>query len=207
MTLKLRLKKLENEKQILLDELQNERKFNGNKLIEDQEELKNNVILSGISNECDDLVSVVAALGSEMDSNLVINKEDIETVERLFIQKAGIPVEKIIKRIPIVVVFKNFDTKVKYLKARKDKKIIYSDECKFPGENTKIFVQDQLSRYNQSLMKAARQLRMNNVIKYAWVQNSKVLIRKEDGFKIVWIRNMLDLTQFNDGSNNQANTE
>lgn len=205
-TMDVRLKKLENEKQVLIEELQNERKYNGGKTIDNQEELKNNVVISGISNECTNLVSAVVDLGNGMDVNLGVTQGDFLTVERLFIQKDEVPDDKKIKRIPIVAVFKDFETKVKYLQARKQKKVIYSDECKFPGDNTKIFVQDQLSKYNQSLLKSARQLRVVNAIKYAWVQNSKVLVRKDDDSKILWIRNMFDLTQFNDGHNSQANT-
>lgn len=194
-----RLSKLENEKQMLVVELQHERNIKNDKnTVMDQEELKNNVIIHGISNECLDIKASVVTLANVVDSELKITGGDFVKLERLFVQKDGLPKERQNTKIPIVASFKDYETKEKFMKAQKNKKIVLSDDCQFPGESGNIFARDQLTRYNYNLLRSARSFRSKNLIKYSWVQNSKILVRRDDGEKIHWIKSMMDLVQFDE---------
>lgn len=192
-----RITDLEEEKQVLKSKF--EKELNINRVmneVSEQEKLKNNVILSGVSNEVENSVAVVKQICQKLDPNLNIIDDDVLKIERLFIQKDGIPADKKIKKIPVVVSFSNPEIKAKILKAQKQKKELYSDECDLPGENGKMVFRDQLSSSSFKILKSARALRHNNKIKYAWVQESKVLVRKDDTSRIIWIKSVYDLTVF-----------
>lgn len=192
-SLEQRILVLEQEKQTLKNELRDNHYKNEAK---DQEILLNNIVLSGIPNEVEISPDVVVKIGKTLDASLNISTEDIVSVKRLFIQRDGVPDDKKVKKIPVIVSFKNRDIKTQLYKAQKEKKETYTAECGLEGENGKLFIRDQLTSFSFKLMRAARNYKYENKIKYAWVQDSKVLVRKDDGSKIVRIKTLDELHAF-----------
>lgn len=200
-----RITDLEDEKQALKTRL--EKELNINRVmneVSEQDRLKNHVILSGVSNEVESSVVMVKKICQKLDPNLNISDDDVLKVERLFVQNENIPADKKIKKIPLIVIFKNIEMKTKIFEAQKQKKELFSDECELPGENGKMFFRDQLSSSSFKTLKAARVLRFSNKIKYAWVQEGKVLVRKNDTSRITWIKSINDLCAFDDADNGQS---
>lgn len=164
--------------------------------VKDQEVLENNSVLSGISNEVDVSPDVIVKISKTLDANLNITTNDIVSVKRLFIQNENVPADKKVKKIPVIVSFKNHDIKTQLYKAQKEKKDTFTTECGLQGNNGKLFFRDQLTSSNYKLIRAARHYKYENKIKYAWVQDSKVLIRKDDDSKIVRIKTLDELLAF-----------
>lgn len=164
--------------------------------IKEQEVLDNNIVVSGISNEVNVSPDIIVKIGKTLDVNLNISTEDIVSVKRLFVQNENVPAEKQVKKIPVIVILKNRDIKKQLYKAQKDKKDTFTAECGLQGENGKLFIRDQLTSFNFKLIRAARKYKYDDKIKYAWVQDSKVLVRKNDDSKIVRIKTLEELHAF-----------
>lgn len=200
-----RITDLENDKRVLTTKL--ERELNINRVINEaaeQEKFQHNVILSGVSNEAENSIEMVKMICQKLNPSIEITDDDVEKVERLFVQRDNIPEEKKIKKIPVVVTFKNTEIKAKIFEAQKRKKDFYSDECELPGENGKMFFRDQLTSSSFKILKAARDLRNNNKLKYVWVQEGKVLVRKDDTSRITWMKSMNDLSVFDIAAEGQS---
>lgn len=195
-SLEQRILVLEQEKQTLKKEISYNHYKNE---VKDQEVLENNIVLSGIPNEVDISPDVIVKIGKTLDVNLNISTEDIASVKRLFIQKENVPADKQIKKIPVIVKFKNRDIKTQLYKAQKDKKDTFTAECGLQGDNGKLFIRDQLTSFNFQLIRAARKYKYEDKIKYAWVQDSKVLVRKSDDSKITRVKTLDELHAFVNG--------
>lgn len=60
-------------------------------------------------------------------------------------------------------------------------------------DKRKIYIQNRLTPFNQELLKDARKFKLDNNYKYAWFQNTDVLLKETDSSKIVRIRSKADL--------------
>lgn len=165
-----------------------------------QEEINKNVIIFGVGNEHKNLNKLVENVINTFDNKLDVSNEIVK-VERLFQQDENVPESKKIKKIPIVVEFKNNEVKLQIFKAQKQKKECYSEECGITDDNTRITIRDQLSSSNYTIIKEASKLRNYGIIKYVWFQDSKVLVRKSDNSKIFGIKILSDLEKFKNSSN------
>lgn len=161
----------------------------------DQDNLITNVVLSGIPNSTSDLPDAIIKIASALDEELKFLPNQILSVERLFVQSDNTPENKIISNIPVVVKFDAKETKMSFMKALKNKKDLISDEAGLEGSH-KIFGSDHLTPGNFKIIRKARALRYKGVIKHAWIQNSTVLIREKEDSKIVAIRNIYELNQY-----------
>lgn len=57
----------------------------------------------------------------------------------------------------------------------------------------KIFINDSLSPYTRSLLKAANEFKTSNHYKYLWIRNSTILMRKLEGGPVIKINSFEDL--------------
>lgn len=161
----------------------------------DQDNLVTNVVISGIPNSTSDLPGAIIKIASTLDEALEILPNQILSVERLFVQSENTPESKKIHNIPVVVKFDDKETKMSFMKALKIKKDLITEEVGLEGTQ-KIFASDHLTPGNFKIIRKARALRHKGVIKHAWIQNSTVLIRENEDSKIVAIRNIYELNQY-----------
>lgn len=61
-----------------------------------------------------------------------------------------------------------------------------------------IYITEQLTTKQQFVFKKARDLKRQNVIKFTWVKDGKILVRKTMDSKAVNITDITDLNAFND---------
>lgn len=60
-----------------------------------------------------------------------------------------------------------------------------------------IYVNDSLSIFTRRLLKEAQALKKKKKIKFVWIRNGSVLIRKGDGDKVLVVNSLEDLSKFN----------
>lgn len=65
------------------------------------------------------------------------------------------------------------------------------DPNKLLDHNRLIYINDHLIRSNEFLFKKARDLKRDNKIKFAWVKNGKVFIRKTDTSRVINFNNSI----------------
>lgn len=163
-----------------------------NSWLNDQEQYSKNynVILNGIPaipNEQPYLIAqkVASVFGCD------IQPRDIEACHRLRKQpNQDTP--------PIIVRFTSRDKRRDFLQKRKDKKTVSCHEAGLAGreQDRLIFVNEHLTKHNEYLLYRARLLRKQKVIKYAWVSNGSIYVRKSDNdraFKIKKVGHLLNV--------------
>lgn len=142
-----------------------------------QQQLDNTIIIDGIkADKNEDLNEIVIGLGKALSVN--VKRTDIKSTEREYLnqtsKKSGQPPS-------IVVTVYNNTIKEQLFEAKKGKHLtteIFNDTEKKP-----LYVSDALTDLNKFLLSKVKKLRNENKIKYAWVKNGKVLVRKEEGGK------------------------
>lgn len=142
-----------------------------------QQQLDNTIIIDGLKSEKNEnLNDIVIELCQALSVN--VKNTDIKSTEREYLsqtsKKSGQPPS-------IVVTMYNKSIKEQLFEAKKGKHLtteIFNDTDKKP-----LYVSDALTDLNKFLLSKVKKLRSENKIKYAWVKNGKVLVRKEEGGK------------------------
>lgn len=57
-------------------------------------------------------------------------------------------------------------------------------------ETDKIYINEHLTKDNTAIFYEARKLKKNGFVKYAWVKNGTVKVKKEDGGKAIIIQSL-----------------
>lgn len=154
-----------------------------------QKQLQNNLVITGISEvENENLKQIVMEIGKVLEVN--IQEEDIQHVERKFTtsKNSGFPKS-------IIIQFKKENLKNEILTQNKTKRIntrSLNNTC----EKRNIYIQQQLTKRRQYLYKLARDLKRENLIKYAWVKDGEIYIRKTDSSKIIRIKQKYQIDNF-----------
>lgn len=95
---------------------------------------------------------------------------------------------------PIIVGFLGRYVKDNFIAStRSHKPGLTSGDLGFPGTATRIFVNDHLTRDNKRLLTQVKKLAIEKNIKYVWVQNCKILTRRNDTSPIFAVNNEGDL--------------
>lgn len=68
-------------------------------------------------------------------------------------------------------------------------------KSKLKNSAQRIFIQENLTRYNRELLRAAKDRAKENSYAYTWCTNGKVLVRKTEGARPIHIRTNSDLDQ------------
>lgn len=160
----------------------------------EQNLLNCNIIISGVGNNITDCNEAVGKILSTIDTNF--DTTDIVKCERLFEKTTNAENKIKMDKIPIVASFSSQETKKMFVTKYKSMGTLLTEECGLPGDSSKVYINDHLTSFNFSLLKEARKLKHTNKIKYAWFQNSNVLVRATVESKIIKINNNDDLKHF-----------
>lgn len=167
--------------------------------LQKQQSLENNFEISGIPEEKnEDLVKKVINIINENSDSKLINENDIDVVYRKKINdkynKNGYP-PKICVRVN-----KN---KVKRSVFENKKLILQKIESAQGETDLSIFINESLSAHFSFLLKQARDLRKKNKIKYAWVKNGSIFIKKTDESKTIKVLSTQHLIEYDTNDNAQ----
>lgn len=161
-----------------------------------QHSLDKNIIINGIpmiENESPEIY--IKNITKQMKINMM--DSDIKSIERtkLNSKNSGLPPA-------IVVEFHNKTLRDEILHNRKieglNTQTIFDENVTDP---TPIFICEQLTKKRQYIMKAARDLKRQKIIKYVWTKNGDILIRRDIGSSIVKIINKEQLDNFRNETN------
>lgn len=157
-----------------------------------QQQLENTFIIDGVKAEPnEDLNEIVMELCKALNVNA--KKSDVKSSEREYLslssKKSGLPPS-------IVVTVINRSIKEKIFEAKKGKHL--TTEIVKDVEKKPLYVSDALTDLNKFLLSKVKKLKNENKIKYAWVKNGKVLVRKEEGGKTTTISLPSQIDELND---------
>lgn len=79
--------------------------------------------------------------------------------------------------------------------ARARKPSLVAEDLGFTGCSTKIYINDHLTRENKQLLTSTKKAALEKNYRYVWVQNCRILIRKNDTSPIVAIYSDTDLSK------------
>jgi hypothetical protein len=127
-------------------------------------------IISGIANKC----------------NIDVNMKD------LVYHRVGHTNE----RSSIVVQFSNRNVRNEFLSTGKRLKLKLNDiNAKYPDKP--LYINEHLTSYNKKLLFQIKQIKYEKQWKFVWFANSKILVKKNESSKPIWIRNLTDLEKIN----------
>ncbi|XP_065224327.1 uncharacterized protein LOC135848355 [Planococcus citri] len=142
---------------------------------------KPNIIVSGIPVQKDeDLYNVMKTLGKELE--VTLQEYDIVAVHRLP-SKSDTP--------PIIVRLLNYDKKSSLISGAKRLK----PKTDMLGINppVPIYISEHLSYETAKILKYAQNLRKDNLIRFAWVKDGKVLVRVKEDSPVVRMTSVNDI--------------
>lgn len=156
---------------------------------QEQQKLENNIIVSGIEQkDGENTNEIIIEMAKSLNIN--ISNDDIENSQRSnkIENNSGLPPE-------IMVKFKNSDIKVKIMINKKSKKLNTNmfDINKIDVTHRAFYINEQLVKTRQFIYKKARDARKNDQIKYAWVRNGEIYVRKTDTSKIIKLKDISQL--------------
>lgn len=105
------------------------------------------------------------------------------------------------KKARIIVKFTRTLTKQKFIEGIKIKKSLYAKELGIVNGETQIYLNEYLSQKNHELWKEAKKLRSTNKVKFAWIRDGEVFVRKEEGGERIHIFNHNILKKFQNQNN------
>lgn len=92
----------------------------------------------------------------------------------------------------VVVIFDRKSNKDLILKNWRESKNLLAKNCGF-DESNKVYIQETLSMYKKTLLFKTKELKNNGSVKYVWVRDGSIMVRKEEGGVIVHINTIFDL--------------
>lgn len=153
----------------------------------EQSTRKHNIEIVGIEQMPDEnVMEVVKKLGDTLE----VNCDDVEWASRRHQQKTSD------KPATIVIGFKSTGTESRNLwlaNRRKLTKVNSSFITKGSQEN-KIYVNEDLAKTTRELLWNAK-TKLKGIYKYIWVVNGRILVKREEGDKSVWIRSEGDIRE------------
>lgn len=165
-----------------IDELKNQIAEEKNK--NEQRELENNIVISGIpQNKNEDPTAIVR----QINQTLKIN---IEKMKCYRLGKGGNDKSGVIK-----VCFETKEDKESFLKSKKETKLTLRTVGLGNSDND-LYVNHDLTKYNQYLYMMARKFRRDNNYKYVWYSQGNIFLRKEDNSKVLKITREEDLKNY-----------
>lgn len=138
----------------------------------------NSLEINGIPEEKNEnMVDVIKKVGKVL--GVEIEEEHIDACHRLGAIKEG-------EKRGIIVKFTRRSTKEEFLAKRKIKRNFNtSDLGRTSGPADVIYVNESLSPARRKVLNAARALRKDQGYTYVWVKNGKILLRKNEGDKVI----------------------
>ncbi|XP_055681831.1 uncharacterized protein LOC129789208 [Lutzomyia longipalpis] len=84
----------------------------------------------------------------------------------------------------------------KYREARRSKVFLTSGDLMKEGDTKPVYINESLTGYFQLLFKIARDMRRNDLLKFAWTKSGVLYARKSEKSKIFQIKHRKDLEKF-----------
>lgn len=163
-----------------------------------QHKLNCNIIINGIPEvENEKLETYITKIATEMKINL--SETDIKSAVRTptHSKSSGLP-------STIIVEFHDKNIRDEILQKKKDATLNTNVICNTKvTEPSSIYLSEQLTKRNQYIMKLARNLKRDNIIKYVWSKEGEIFIRRDNGDNAVKITNTLQLNQIKSINNEQ----
>lgn len=158
-----------------------------------QSAIENNVIVRGlpaVEKNSDDLKVLLNSFFNSL--SITFDSSEINSVKRIG-KETSTDLNK-----PICVKFVDKTHKQKLFDAKKKQPNLTCDQIlhhNFPlgSKDQKVFVDDELTKFNQELFRKARQLKKHGQVKYVWYRNGKILLREKEDSPAVRIRHEGDL--------------
>lgn len=94
---------------------------------------------------------------------------------------------------PIIITLNNKQSKINILKARKEIGSLQTRECHIKGRNNDIFVNEHLTTLTGKIFYATRQLKKEKKIRYTWIRDGNVYIRKTETSDKIKIKQLADI--------------
>lgn len=161
-----------------------------------QRQLDGNIILSGLPTKKDlDPKAVIkkfcGKLGIKNEISMEANNAKIEmfTVRNNTVSHRVI---KIAAANPIL----SGEIKIKYKEAIKRQNYIVASDLVDGADGKPIYMNSELTGYFQLIFKKARDLRRRKIVKFVWEKNGELLVRKEEGSKVIRVKHLDDLDEF-----------
>lgn len=182
----------------------------------EQQKLDHNIVINGVpENENENLENIVADIARKLDVSLnTTNHDDILDVNNQNSDDKNVDVDidtlnsdiKSVNRIKsfntdsglprsIRIVFHNKTKRDLILQSKKKIKLNTEMLQLNTNGSRQVFISEQLTSKKQFLFKAARDLKRDNKVKYAWVKDGEIFIRREENGKMIKIKNIQQLRQ------------
>lgn len=170
---------------------------------EEQTKLNHNVVINGVpENENENLCEIAIKISDALQ--VKVDPVDIKIVKRTAIvsENSGLPRS-------IIVVFNDKqkrDEVLKNNKIQKKKKNEIDTSILKLNQNEEartIYIAEQLTMKKQYLYKVARDIRREKCIKFAWVSEGDIFIRKYENSKIIKIKNIEQIIQFKNANRDE----
>lgn len=134
---------------------------------------------------------IVVGVNRKEEIKKVFQKLEIDIPEEAM-KMRQLPSKNIIK--PILVSFEDEKTRNLVMENRKKMGTLISDSLELEGEKRRIYINEDLPREVQDLLKKAKELRGSGY-RYVWTKENKVFCRKSEYSKILLIRNTNHIEQ------------
>lgn len=162
-----------------------------------KKKLNCNIIISGIpETENEKLETYITKIGSEMHINLA--ETDIKSAAR-------IPTHSKSTGAPSSIIVEFHDEKIRNEILQKKKNATFLNTNVICSTNVTepslIYLSEQLTKRKQYIMKLARNLKRDNMIKYVWSKQGEIFVRRDDEGKAVKIKNIIQLKQLINNNN------
>lgn len=149
--------------------------------VSEQKEKECNLIITGVPKQEDEPKTVIKKLFKAM--KVEVRETDIQDVYRIAKRENA----------PILIKFSNRELRLKLQKRIKEIRGIKVNECGLLGGDTNIYLNEDLTRFNQLLFKRTREFKKINGLKAAYVRNGKIYLKKSDQEDPIRIRCESDL--------------
>lgn len=155
-----------------------------------QQQINKNLLISGIcTNDNENLVDIVTDIATTVKA--VCNKDDIKKLYRSneTASNSGMPPQ-------IVVEFFEKSVRDELLAKKKGHNLNTGALASYSGDARPIYIGEMLTGYRQFVFKRARDLKRENIVKYAWVKDGEVFVRKDDTSRIIKIKHHSQIDVF-----------
>ncbi|CAG9761287.1 unnamed protein product [Ceutorhynchus assimilis] len=148
--------------------------------VREQDNIKNNICVSGLIASEDDKDSTATNLSKLFNAlNAPVSEAVLSNLNYLNTKNSG---------IKVIVTLPTTELKKLILEARAKKGKLTLRNCGLGEASTPIFISEDLTKQTYALFKRAKLLKEHGY-KYIWYRNGNVLARKDDGQPVVAIKN------------------
>ncbi|KAL0901376.1 hypothetical protein ABMA27_006652 [Loxostege sticticalis] len=178
----------ENKIQVLLEQLN----------YQSQLQLQNEIEIVGIPEQkVENLCHIILTAGSKI--GVSVTDSDLDDVKRASVRRPTKTTadHKTLPR-PIIVRFTRKQKRDEFIKAAKTRRNLNSKDIDPNGEESRIYVNDRLTRENRQLFREARTRAKQLDFKHCWTNGGNIFIRKREGTGPIQIRSVSDLDRYLD---------